>query len=115
MLFQFTLIECMLNEHARTNTCVFFLVGLNAYAPIITLAFPLPATPFQHNLKCVVGRRFLDVVTGGYCFRLRIGGDRELSLLGQDKVMRFDPCACRLLKCFSSCPRVLHAHMTPTV
>lgn len=28
----------------------------------------------------------MDVLTGGYCFRLRIGGDRELSLIGQDKV-----------------------------
>eukprot|EP00903_Cladosiphon_okamuranus_P015535 g14342.t1 len=39
----------------------------------------------KHNLRCVVGRRSLDVLTGGYCFRLRIGGDRELSLIGQDK------------------------------
>eukprot|EP00752_Nemacystus_decipiens_P010134 g9031.t1 len=40
----------------------------------------------KHKLRCVVGRRSLDVLTGGYCFRLRIGGDRELSLLGQDKI-----------------------------
>ncbi|CAM9687850.1 unnamed protein product, partial [Laminaria digitata] len=43
----------------------------------------------QYKLRCVVGRRFVDVITAGYCFRLRIGGDRELALLGNDKKPAF--------------------------
>eukprot|EP00904_Undaria_pinnatifida_P007744 jgi/Undpi1/409/HiC_scaffold_1.g00405.m1 len=43
----------------------------------------------QYKLKCVVGRRYVDVITNGYCFRLRIGGDRELLLLGSDKKPAF--------------------------
>ncbi|CAB1097889.1 unnamed protein product [Ectocarpus sp. CCAP 1310/34] len=39
----------------------------------------------KYNLRCVVGRGLMDVLTAGYCFRLRIGGERELSLLGKDK------------------------------
>lgn len=30
----------------------------------------------------------MDVLTAGYGFRLRIGGERELSLLGTDKVSK---------------------------
>ncbi|CAM9342487.1 unnamed protein product, partial [Ectocarpus sp. 12 AP-2014] len=39
----------------------------------------------KYNLRCVVGRGSMDVLTAGYCFRLRIGGEKELSLLGKDK------------------------------
>ncbi|CAN0520946.1 unnamed protein product [Ectocarpus sp. 12 AP-2014] len=42
----------------------------------------------KYNLRCVVGRGSMDVLTAGYCFRLRIGGEKELSLLGKDKVRK---------------------------
>lgn len=61
---------------------------------------------FQHKLRCVVARRYVDVLTGGYCFRLRIGGDRELSLISPDKVRRVLH-AHRCLK-FNALPRTLN-------
>ncbi len=65
-----------------------------------------------------MGRRSLDVLTGGFCFRLRIGGDRELSLLGTAKVGRsmrlHHACtpACHILvRWYSSCSHPL-THLT---
>ncbi|CAM9623587.1 unnamed protein product, partial [Discosporangium mesarthrocarpum] len=40
----------------------------------------------QHKLRCIVGRDCLDVVTGGYCFRLRVTGQREI-----DGLKRLNP------------------------
>lgn len=75
------------SKHQAVSCCCF-----DSYTLLfVTLFFSPALLRFQHNLKCVVGRRSLDVLTGGFCFRLRIGGDRELSLLGHDKVTAIFP------------------------
>lgn len=42
----------------------------------------------QYRLRSSVGKYFLDVLTAGFCFRLRLGGEKELACLTRQKVRK---------------------------